>query len=50
MEVINQIYGFLSFFRPYKYYIMGGSFLLFILFVVMAHRARRNKRELDYDD
>ena len=50
MEFINQIYGFLSFLRPYKFLIMGVSFALFIMCIVLAYRARRNKKESVYDE
>lgn len=50
MELFNQIYDFLSFLRPYKFIIMGVSLVFFIICIVLANRARRRKKELDYDD
>lgn len=50
MELVSQFYEFFSFLRPYKFLIMGISVVLFVMCIVMAMRARKCKKDFDYDD
>ncbi len=50
MEIINNIYDFLAFLKPYKFIIIAVSFILFAGCTILAQRAKKKRNEDDYDD
>lgn len=50
MDIINNIYGYFEFLRPYKFLIVGISFLLFFGCLYLAQRSKKKKNGDDYDD